>query len=117
MYYFEAFIEVDGQTTGTGNTPNFSRDGASNHPVIENRNLGCRVVCGPIDKWISISTNNLIPGGANVLIEASRIAIELLAEILADIDLILPKKLFVQYDNSGENKVSISTVEIYLFIS
>ena len=39
---------------------------------IENRNVGARIVCGPIDEYIAICTNNLIPGGANVFIEVTR---------------------------------------------
>ena len=63
------------------------------------------MVCGPIDEYVSISTDNLIPGGANVLIEVTRMAIEILAEKLAAINYVLPKNLGVQYDNCGENKV------------
>ena len=102
----QAFVELDGQTVVTGNTPKLAKE-RNNTPnaVIENRNIGGRVVCGPIDKWISISTNNLIPGGANVMIEATKMAIEILAEMLAEHDIQMPRRLGVQYDNCGENKV------------
>jgi hypothetical protein len=63
------------------------------------------MVCGPINEYVSISTDNTIPGGANVMIEVTRMAIEILAEKLAAIGFVLPKSLGVQYDNCGENKV------------
>lgn len=102
----EAFIDLDGQTVITGNTPKLSKNRSITlNNYIENRNIGARLVCGPIDCWISISTNNLIPGGANVMIDATKTAIEVLAEMLGEIDLITPKKINIQYDNCGENKV------------
>jgi hypothetical protein len=102
----QAYIDLDGQTVITGNTPKLSKTRSITlNNYIENRNIGARLVCGPIDCWISISTNNLIPSGANVMIEATKIAIETLGEKLSEIDLIVPKKLSIQYDNSGENKV------------
>ena len=64
------------------------------------------MVCGPINEYVSISTDNTIPGGANVLIEVTRMAIEILAEKLALIGYVLPKSLGIQYDNCGENKVN-----------
>jgi hypothetical protein len=73
------------------------------------------MVCGPINEYVSISTNDTIPGGANVMIEVTRMAIEILAEKLAAIGLVLPKVLGVQYDNCGENKVS-SLETIFSFI-
>ena len=104
----QAFVELDGQTVVTGNTPKLAKErNNTQNSVIENRNIGGRVVCGPIDKWISISTNNLIPGGANVMIEATKMAIEILAEMLAEHDMAMPSELDVQYDNCGENKVII----------
>jgi hypothetical protein len=111
----QAFIDIDGQTTGSGNTPKYSKlyTSAQTH-FVENRNIGVRLVCGPIDKWISISTNNLLPGGANILIEASKIALEVLAELLGEVGLTLPKILFVQYDNSTENKVILHNIYIFL---
>lgn len=103
------FIELDGQTVETGNSPYAEKEGMTGHPVIENRNIGARLVCGPIDRWISISTNNLVPGGANILIEASKLAVETLAEFLADLNMAMPRDLKVQYDNSTENKVKYCT--------
>ena len=77
------------------------------YPQMENRLIGARIVCGPIDCYIGICTNDLLPGGANVLIEATRIAIETLANKLAQCNppLQLPKRGGMNFDNSGENKV------------
>jgi len=103
-----AYFDIDGQSVWTGNTPKFSRKGERQSKMkacIENRNIGVRIVCGPIDEYISVSTNNLIPGGANVLIEVVKYSIEYLSRRLGEYNMVLPKSLALQFDNSGENKV------------
>jgi hypothetical protein len=103
-----AYMDIDGQSVWAGNTPKFSmkKDRQVDTDLhIENRNIGVRVVCGPIDEYISVSTNNLIPGGANILVEVVRYAIEYLGNRLGQISMVLPKKLALQFDNSGEQKV------------
>jgi hypothetical protein len=102
----EAYWDIDGMTVMTCNTPKFNKGMASERShIIQNRNIGCRIVCGPVDKFISINTDNLIPGGGNVLVEATRICIETLADILAkEHNMILPSKGHFQYDNCSENK-------------
>jgi hypothetical protein len=111
-----ALIDIDGQTVITGDTPKWTKENQSQqNNKIENRNIGVHMVCGPINEYVSISTNDTIPGGANVMIEVTRMAIEILAEKLATIGLVLPKVLGVQYDNCGENKVS-SLETIFSFI-
>ena len=75
---------------------------------IENRNIGAHLVCGPIDTYVSFNTNNLVPGGANVIIEVTKRCIEVLGEMLSKRGFVTPKKLNVQYDNCGENKVIIT---------
>ena len=101
----DGYVDIDGQTVTTGDTPKYQKlRGERQNNTIENRNIGVHIVCGPIDKWISVSTDNTIPGGANVLIEVTRMAIEILAELLAVLGFTLPKTLHVQYDNCGENK-------------
>ncbi len=101
-----ALIDIDGQTVITGNTPKWIKETKTQqNNVIENRNIGVHMVCGPINEYVSISTDNTIPGGANVMIEVTRMAIEILAEKLALIGFVLPRSLGVQYDNCGENKV------------
>ncbi len=102
----QAHIDFDGQSTWVGNTPKYSKDRQSGSDlVIENRNIGLRIVCGPVKEYISVCTNNLIPHGANVLVEVLKYAIEYLARRLMEFGMVLPKKLGVQGDNSGENKV------------
>ena len=77
------------------------------YPKMENCLIGARIVCGPIDCYVGICASDLIPGGANVLIEATRICIELLAQKLAlcNPPYPLPDKGGANYDNCGENKV------------
>jgi hypothetical protein len=102
----QAHIDFDGQSTWVGNTPKYCKDRTSaTDNVIENRNIGVRIVCGPVKEYISVCTNNLIPHGANVLLEVLKYSIEYLAKRLMDFGMVLPKKLGVQGDNSGENKV------------
>jgi hypothetical protein len=102
-----AYADIDGQSVWTGNSPRMKIGGRSIKfdKVIENRNIGVRIVCGPIDEYISICTNNLIPGGANVLVEVTRYTIGYIARRLAEFGMIMPKKIGFQFDNSGENKV------------
>ena len=111
-----AYFDIDPQSTWTGNTPKMSKDRTSKTDcIIENRNIGVRIVCGPVDEYISICTNNLIPHGANVLVEVVRFIIEYLAKRLASVDpnMIIPKKVGFQFDNSGENK----NKEMFCFFS
>jgi hypothetical protein len=103
----QAHIDFDGQSTWVGNTPKWTKDrSSSSDSVIENRNIGVRIVCGPVKEYISVCTNNLIPHGANVLVEVLKFSIEYLANRLMDYGMVLPKKIGVQGDNSGENKVT-----------
>jgi hypothetical protein len=105
----QAHIDFDGQSTWVGNTPKYSKDRQSGSDlVIENRNIGVRIVCGPVKEYISVCTNNLIPHGANVLVEVLKYSIEYLAGRLMEFGMVLPKKIGVQGDNSGENKVKDS---------
>lgn len=76
----QAHFDFDGQSTWVGNTPKWSKDRTSAvDSVVENRNIGVRIVCGPIKEYISVCTNNLIPHGANVLVEVMKYSIEHLA--------------------------------------
>ena len=103
-----AYIGIDGQTNEATKAAKLQKGRKHNHPTMENRNMGVRMVCGPIDEYISICTSDLIPGGANVLIECTRVATEILAAKLAKLPkpLVLPKKIGYNYDNCGENKVT-----------
>jgi len=111
-----ALVDIDGQTVITGNTPKWTKVTKTQQSnVIENRNIGIHMVCGPINEYVSISTDNTIPGGANVLIEVTRMAIEILAEKLAAIGFVLPTSLGVQYDNCGENKVRTLAITLCVY--
>lgn len=102
------YIGIDGQTAEATKGPILSNTTKHAYPKMENRNMGARIVCGPIDEYISICTGDLIPGGANVLIECVRIATEILAAKLAQLPepLPLPKNAGYNFDNCGENKVN-----------
>ena len=106
----KTYFNIDGSSVWTGNTPKFQKlRKVKQNSYIENRNIGCRIVCGPIDEYISISTNNLIPGGANVLVEVVRYCFEYLGRRLQEFGMVMPKKCGLHFDNSGENKVKILT--------
>ena len=110
-----AHIDIDGQSTWAGNTPKWDKDRTDSNEdgdVIENRNIGARIVCGPIDRYISISTNNTIPKGANVMVETMRYCIQYLARSLQEFHLRLPRTIGIQFDNSGENKVCNDDIKI-----
>ncbi len=102
----KAYFNIDASSVWTGNTPKLTKlRKVKQNTFIENRNFGCRIVCGPIDEYISVSTNNLIPGGANVLIEVQKYCIEYLGRRLQELGCVMPKQLGLHFDNSGENKV------------
>ena len=111
------FVELDGMSLFKTLAPKLMKERSHQIPKMENRLIGARIVCGPIDTYIAICTGDLIPGGANVMIEATRIAIETLAKKLAanDIPYALPDKGGFNYDNCGENKVSNKYLYIFIF--
>jgi hypothetical protein len=103
-----AYIDIDPQSAWAGNTPKMDKDRTSKeNSCLENRNIGARVVCGPIDEYISICTDNLIPHGANVLVEVTKFCIEYIANhpTMQALGMMMPRKIGIQFDNSGENKV------------
>jgi len=109
------YICLDGMTNETTKAPRVSKDRSHEHNKMECRNMGARIVCGPIDEYICICMPDYIPGGANVLIECARIAIEILAQKLADCKdvmgrpapLPLPFTGGFNFDNCSENKVRV----------
>ena len=102
------YFNIDAQSVWTGSTPKLQKlRNVKQNSYIENRNFGCRVVCGPIDEYISICTNNLIPGGANIMVEILRYCMEYLGRRLREHGMAMPKKIGLHFDNSGENKVKI----------
>ena len=102
----QGYFNIDASSVWTGNTPKYQkvRTGKQNSH-IENRNFGCRIVCGPIDEYICVCTNNLIPGGANVMVDITKYCVEYLGHRLQDFGMVVPKKIGFHFDNSGENKV------------
>ena len=58
-----------------------------------NRCVGVHMVCGDVDIHFTVNTDNIFPHGANTMIEITKLAIEYLAEKLAEIGLILPKHI------------------------
>ena len=102
------YIDIDAQSVWAGNTPRFASQKGRQTKMnshIENRNIGVHIVCGPIDEYISVSTNNLIPGGGNILVEVTKYSIEYAINELTKLNLKRPFELALQFDNSGENKV------------
>lgn len=65
-----------------------------------------QVICGEVEEWFVYTTDNLLDGGANAIIEVLR-------QALFDLDRFvrtkykcgIPKKGDLQYDNGSENKV------------
>ena len=109
-----AYFDIDGQSTWAGNSPKWLKDRkTSDDHVIENRNIGARIICGPIDEYISICTDNLMPSGANTLIEVTKYCMEYCARRLAEHNMVMPQKVSLQFDNSGENK----NKEMFCFLS
>jgi len=107
------FIELDGMSRYKTLVPKFQKDrkdAMSDDLRVENRLIGARIVCGPIDMYIGITTGELIPGGANPMIEATRMSLETLARKLAELPLpvALPKMGGFNGDNCGDNKVRVS---------
>ncbi len=115
------FVELDGMSVFKTMAPKLQKERKHQYPQMENRLIGGRIICGPIDQYIGICASDLIPGGANVLIEATRIAIEILADKLAKLEgrpFILPDRGGLNYDNCGYDMFSIYIFEIvYLFIN
>lgn len=110
------FVELDGMSCYKTMAPKLQKERSNPIPQMENRLIGARIVCGPIDTYIAICTNDLIPGGANVMIEATRLAIEALAKRLAALPkpMTLPRTGGLNYDNCGENKVINAAINLKL---
>jgi len=122
-------------TATAANTPRFGSRGSKLHAnnctkdnSLETRIIGVEVVCGRIDTHFIYYTDNLIGHGGNVMIEVFRqsktaliitvpatilivlcfdnnLALIDLALILRENHMVLPRELFLHYDNCNENKV------------
>ena len=74
---------------------------------IENRIIGCEVYC--VKKRIYVyNTDDLVGGGANIMIEVIRQAFkQLIADLRSEGIFHLPKDFLLQFDNCKENKVRL----------
>jgi len=68
-----------------------------------------QVICGEVEEWFVYTTDNLLEGGANAIIEVMRQALfDLDRLVRAKYKCGIPKKGDLQYDNGSENKVPSS---------
>lgn len=104
------YIEADGFTEFKTRTPiqGKGRKSKGDTKKIGNRVIGVVVACGPVDTRFVYSLNDLIRGGANIMVEVVRQTIYDVSRILATYNLATPKQVYLQFDNCGENKVSTS---------
>lgn len=106
------YMEVDGYTEYKCLTPRLwqHRSSKGDTKRMGNRVIGLNVTCGQIDTRFVYSLDDLVYGGANTLIEVMRQAFHDLAGLLANLPgggCKMPRHGFLQFDNCGENKVSI----------
>jgi hypothetical protein len=101
----EFLIMSDGMTERKGNLPRWLHANKKQKAaVIGNRIIGVEVCCGPIHGIFVYHCDDLIPGGAETMIEVTRQAVSDLRDMLEDLGLTLPKKGCFFFDNCGENK-------------
>jgi hypothetical protein len=62
------------------------------------------VICGNIDSVFVYTVDQLTSGGANLMIEVIRQALSDLGKLLICKGQKLPRILYLQFDNCGENK-------------
>jgi hypothetical protein len=103
------FMAADFVSSYAGDTPFFhvqGRHSKDDHgkSKIETRMCGVRVICGDINEFWIFYTDNMMPGGANVMVEIMRQAIAKLTIRLARKGYKLPRKWFLYFDNCPENK-------------
>jgi hypothetical protein len=92
-------------TKDTTKTPKEGSGNKRSGTWIEHRVIGVEVVCGPINGMFIYTTDNLIAGGANGMIEVIRQAQSDLADLLFAKNLNFPEKVAYQFDNcTAENK-------------
>ncbi len=73
-------------------------------PKVENRVIAGIVICGHIDTVFVYTVDQLTSGGANLMIEVIRQALSDLGKLLICKGKKLPRILYLQFDNCGENK-------------
>ena len=93
-------------TIMTCNTPKVGKKRHSTaKSQIESRVIGVEVYCGPVQTVFLYYTDNMVSGGANVMIEIQRQALIDLAAELKKYNKVMPREFIFQFDNCGENKV------------
>jgi hypothetical protein len=107
----QAFMLFDGFSIFKGVTPKWSRGvfGGKSHtekeePKVENRIIAGIVICGYLDTVFAYTMDQLISGGANLMIEVIRQALSDLGRLLKSKGKKVPRCLYLQFDNCGENK-------------
>ncbi len=107
----EAFMLFDGFSIFKGVSPKWGKGtyGGKSHtekeePKVENRIIAGIVICGNVNTVFVYSMDQLVSGGANLMIEIIRRALSDLGELLKESNQVVPKILFLQFDNCGENK-------------
>lgn len=99
-----SYAGSDGMTKETTKTPKEGSGSRRAGKFIEHRVIGVEVVCGPINGTFIYSTDNMVAGGANGMIEVIRQAKSDLADLLHAKGLKFPDKMAYQFDNCTENK-------------
>jgi len=97
----------DGMTSMSGNTPKAGKNHHSSpksHFMVS-RVIGVEVYCGPINTVFLYTTDNMVSGGSNIMIEIQRQALIDLSVLLRAEGMNMPKEMIFQFDNCGENKV------------
>ena len=97
------FIFPDGMTEYTCRTPRFENLSASDM-TIDSRLIAAEVYCGPIKTVFVYRVDALVAGGSDILVEVIRQALVDCMLLLRQKGLLCPKTLWLQFDNSGENK-------------
>jgi hypothetical protein len=107
----ECFTLFDGFSVHKGVTPKWGKGvfGGKSHtqkeePKVQNRIIAGIVICGHIDTIFVYSVDQMMSGGANLMIEVMRRALGDLGELLKGRNQMVPRILYLQFDNCGENK-------------
>ena len=97
---------IDGCSKTRGNTPKYSKQTSKGDIVLENRIIGVEVYCGPVETVLVYITSDMVEGGANIMIEVIRQALNDVALLLRRYGIYeFPKEWLLQFDNCSENKV------------
>ena len=90
-------------TQFTCRTPKFPR-ASKNDKYIESRIVAMEVYCGPIKTIFVYRMSSIVKGGANLMNELVRQGLFDLCGLLRNRGLRMPRALWLQFDNCGENK-------------